>query len=122
MFGCTVSSYPPRNTLIDALKIKIQLTENQIEGVVDFDMIDSPKILRLKLIKNKLLNNNGSKLVMVDGSCSWKYPGEKIRENDFFEIFLEQGIKSQSWRLAIPVNFKDGFPREWISYALPIDK
>jgi hypothetical protein len=44
-----------------------------------------------------------------------------VRVDSPFELFLEQGERGESWRLAQPVGSADGLTQEWVTYPLPLD-
>ena len=59
----------------------------------------------------------GLKLV---GRFDWQLPGDRVQVDSPFEIYLEQGERGESWRLARPSGSSDGLSQDWLTYPLPL--
>ena len=55
--------------------------------------------------------------VALTGVC----PGDAVKVDSAFELYLERGERGESWRLAIPSGSDDGASQAWITYPLAID-
>ncbi len=58
--------------------------------------------------------------VRLAGHFDWRLPGDTIRVDSPFELYLQRGAKEQSWRRARPSGSTDGSSQDWITDPLPL--
>jgi hypothetical protein len=61
-----------------------------------------------------------SKGLHLAGRFDWRLPGDPIRVDSAFDLYLQRGERGQSWRLARPSGSSDGSTQDWIIDPLPI--
>ncbi len=118
IFGCASSRFPPNSVLKDALELQIDLTERSLENVVDLDE-GFVRIVSVKPSSVEYLPNQEGRLLSVKGRCDCEFPGLKDQVDTPFQLFLEQGDKRESWRLAKPIA-TGSLIKDWSTYPLPI--
>ena len=117
-FGCVSTRYPPSSVLKDALALQMDLTEQSLDKVVELEegLIE---VVSVKPSSINYVQSQEGKVLSISGRCDCKFPGLKEKNDIPFQLFLEQGSKGESWRLARP-NTSRGVIREWTTYPLPI--
>ena len=118
-FGCVSTRYPPNSVLRDALALQMRLTERSLDKVVDLEegLIE---VISVKSSSIDYVKNQEGRLLSISGRCDCKFPGLKEKTDSPFQLFLEQGVKGESWRLARPNTSFSGVIKEWSTYPLPI--
>ena len=118
IFGCASSRFPPNSVLKDALALQIHLAERSLENVVDLDE-GFIQVVSVKPSSIENVPNQEGRFFLVKGRCDCDFPGLKDKVDSPFQLFLEQGDKGESWRLAKPI-ISGGLTKDWSTYPLPI--
>ena len=119
--ACTASSQPPRAVLLRALGLQITLTQSAIARSLDLDAAGDPEVSRVRVEDQDSIRLGDHRGLHLTGRFDWQLPGDRVRVDSPFELFLERGERGESWRLAQPVGSSDGSSQEWVTYPLPID-
>ena len=119
--ACSGTDQPPRAVLLKALGLQIQLTQTAIAQSLDLEAEGVPDVSRVRVEEQgaiRLADHRGLHLV---GRFDWRLPGDRVRVDSPFELFLERGERGESWRLAQPVGSSETGGQEWVTYPLPLD-
>ena len=119
--SCSLGDHPPRGVILSALGQQIQLTQSAIAQSLDLEASGAPEVTRVRLEEQESLSIGDQKGVHLIGRFDWRLPGDAVKVDSPFELFLEQGERGQSWRLAMPSGSDDGRSQTWITYPLAID-
>ena len=119
--ACSLGDRPPRAVILSALGQQIQLTQSAIAQSLDLEASGAPEVTRVRLEEQESLSIGDQKGVHLIGRFDWRLPGDAIKVDSPFELFLERGERGQSWRLALPSGSDDGSSQTWITYPLAID-
>lgn len=119
--SCSLGDHPPRGVILSALGQQIQLTQSAIAQSLDLEASGAPEVTRVRLEEQESLSIGDQKGVHLIGRFDWRLPGDAVKVDSPFELFLEQGERGQSWRLALPSGSDDGRSQTWITYPLAID-
>ena len=119
--SCSLGDHPPRSVILSALGQQIQLTQSAIAQSLDLEASGAPEVTRVRLEEQESLSIGDQKGVHLIGRFDWRLPGDAVKVDSPFELFLEQGERGQSWRLALPSGSDDGLSQTWITYPLAID-
>ena len=119
--SCSFGDRPPRAVILSALGQQIQLTQSAIAQSLDLEASGAPEVTRVRLEEQESLSIGDQKGVHLIGRFDWRLPGDAIKVDSPFELFLERGERGQSWRLALPSGSDDGSSQTWITYPLAID-
>ena len=117
--GCVNTSYPSNSVLKEALALQMNLTERSLAMVVDLEE-DLIEVISVKSSSIDYVQNQEVRLFSITGYCDCSFPGLKEKTYSPFQLFLEQGEKGESWRLARPITSISGEIKEWSTYPLPI--
>ncbi|MCP9926864.1 hypothetical protein [Cyanobium sp. CH-040] len=120
--GCAGAPQPPRGVLLRALALQIQLTQSAIAQALDLasDPDAVPQVSRVRVSEQQALRIGEARGLRLVGQFDWRLPGDPIRVDSPFELYLQRGERGQSWRLARPVGSADGSTQEWITDPLPL--
>ena len=119
--ACSVSDRPSRGVLLSALGQQIQLTQTAIAQSLDLQASGVPEVSRVRIEEQESLRIGEQKGVHLTGRFDWRLPGDAVKVDSPFELFLERGDRGESWRLALPSGSDDGSSQTWITYPLAID-
>ena len=119
--SCSLGDHPPRGVILSALGQQIQLTQSAIAQSLDLEASGAPEVTRVRLEEQESLSIGDQKGLHLIGRFDWRLPGDAVKVDSPFELFLEQGERGQSWRLALPSGSDDGRSQTWITYPLAID-
>lgn len=121
--ACGGPGQPSQGVLLDALALQIQLTQGAIARALDLDAPGLPQVSRVRVEEQALLTVGGEKGLRIAGRFDWRLPGDPIRVDSPFELYLQRGERNQSWRLALPSGgSRDGDEtiQDWTTYPLPL--
>ena len=119
--SCSLGDRPPRAVILSALGQQIQLTQSAIAQSLDLEASGAPEVTRVRLKEQESLSIGDQNGVHLIGRFDWRLPGDAVKVDSPFELFLERGERGQSWRLALPSGSDDGTSQTWITYPLAID-
>ena len=119
--SCSLGDRPPRAVILSALGQQIQLTQSAIAQSLDLEASGAPEVTRVRIEEQESLSIGDQKGVHLIGRFDWRLPGDAVKVDSTFELFLERGERGQSWRLALPSGSDDGTSQTWITYPLAID-
>lgn len=117
--GCQALQQPPRSVLLSALALQIELTQGAIAQALDLEAQGVPEVNRVRVEEQQALAIGESRGLRLSGRFDWRLPGDPIRVDSPFELFLVRGEKGQSWRLARPVGGTDAV-QNWLTDPLPL--
>lgn len=118
--GCNGAGQPPRGVLLEALGLQIQLTQGAIAQALALDAVGAPEVNRVRVEQQEAVRIGDAKGLRLAGRFDWRLPGDPIRVDSPFELYLQRGERGQSWRLARPSGSSDGTTQEWLTYPLPL--
>ena len=119
--SCSFFNQPSNTVLVQALSLEIQLTQQKVSSSINTVEIVEPKVKNVKIeSRRKILigDHNGTNLT---GKFDWQLSDDSQIVNSHFQLFLEEGEKSESWRLAKFVDLPGSPTKQWISYPIFID-
>ena len=117
--GCQASGQPPRSVLLQALALQIELTQGAIAQALDLEAQGLPEVNRVRVEQQQRIAIGEGPGLRLTGRFDWRLPGDPIRVDSPFELFLVRGEKGQTWRLARPVGGVDSV-QEWLTDPLPL--
>ena len=113
---------PPRALLNEALALQIQLTQSAIASSLDLTpMPIAPSVSRVRVEDQESFALGDEQGLRISGRFDWQLPGDRVQVDSPFELFLQRGSRSQSWRLARPKGGSDD-RQAWLTYPLGLDK
>lgn len=118
--GCTGAGQPPRAVLLDALGVQIQLTQGAIAEALALAPAGTPELNRVRVERQQAVRIGEARGLRLAGRFDWRLPGDPIRVDSPFELYLQRGEQGQSWRLALPSGSRDGATQEWLTYPLSL--
>ena len=118
--GCGGAGQPPRSVLLQALGLQIQLTQGAIAQALALEAGGAPEVNRVRVEQQEAVRIGEAKGLRLAGQFDWRLPGDPIRVDSPFELYLQRGERGQSWRLARPSGSSDGATQEWLTYPLPL--
>jgi hypothetical protein len=118
--GCARVGQPPRSVLLDALSLQIQLTQGAIARALDLEAGGMPEVSRVRVERQETVPIGEGLGLRLAGRFDWRLPGDAIRVDSPFELYLLRGAKGQTWRLARPSGSTDGSSQDWITDPLPL--
>jgi hypothetical protein len=118
--GCTRVAQPPRGVLLDALSLQIQLTQGAIARALDLEAGGLPDVSRVRVEQQESIAIGEGRGLHLSGRFDWRLPGDAIRVDSPFELYLQRGSRGESWRLARPSGSSDGNSQDWITEPLPL--
>lgn len=118
--GCSGAGQPPRGVLLEALALQIQLTQGAIAQALALEAGGAPEVNRVRVEQQESLRIGEAKGLRLAGHFDWRLPGDPIRVDSAFELYLQRGERGQSWRLARPSGSSDGSTQEWLTYPLAL--
>ncbi|BEV36371.1 hypothetical protein [Synechococcus sp. M16CYN] len=112
-------SQPPRVLLNEALSLQIQLTQTTISTSLDLaPMTVMPSISRIRVEEQEPVWLGELRGLRVSGRFDWQLPGDRVQVDSLFEVYLQQGERYQSWRLARPSGGDADNRQTWQIYPL----
>jgi hypothetical protein len=106
--------------LLDALSLQIQLTQGAIARALDLEAGGLPEVSRVRVEEQETVAIGEGRGLHLSGRFDWRLPGDAIRVDSPFELYLQRGSKGESWRLARPSGSSDGTSQDWITEPLPL--
>ena len=95
--------------MLDALSLQIELTQTSIAQSLDLPpMSGHPKVSRVRIEDQGTIKIDGRRGMHLQGQFDWQLPGDRFQVDSPFDLYLEQGEKQQSWRLAQPASAQTG--------------
>jgi hypothetical protein len=117
--GCAAGGQPPQRVLLDALALQIQLTQDQVAAALDLPSEGLPTVSRVRVEEQEALRIGTAKGLRLTGRFDWRLSGDPIRVDSPFTLFLQQGERGESWRLAQPSGGGEA-GQDWFTYPLPL--
>ena len=115
------AAQPSQKVLLSALALQIDLTQRSIAEALQLSPADGrPQVSRVRVESQQAMAIGGSKGLHLTGRFDWRLPGDPIRVDSAFDLYLQRGERGQSWRLARPSGSTDGTTQDWIIDPLPI--
>ncbi|MFM7647862.1 MAG: hypothetical protein ACKO50_07310 [Cyanobium sp.] len=118
--ACASGGQPPRSVLLQALALQIQLTQGAIAQALELEAAGAPEVSRVRVAEQQAIRIGEAQGWRLAGAFDWRLPGDPIRVDSPFELFLQRGARGESWRLARPSGSPDGSTQAWITDPLPI--
>ena len=115
------AAQPSQKVLLSALALQIDLTQRSIAEALQLNPADGmPQVSRVRVESQQAIPIGGSKGLHLTGRFDWRLPGDPIRVDSAFDLYLQRGERGKSWRLARPSGSSDGSTQDWIIDPLPI--
>ncbi|MCP9941300.1 hypothetical protein KBY70_02640 [Cyanobium sp. ATX 6E8] len=125
--GCSGVAQPPRSVLLQALELQIQLTQGAIAEALALEAGGTPEVSRVRVSEQESVRIGDAKGLRVLGQFDWRLAGDPIRVDSPFELYLQCGVRGESWRLARPRGLAadgaagdDANVQAWITDPLPL--
>lgn len=120
LVACSGVGQPPRATLLAALALQIELTQGSIAQALQLEPGGSPEVSRVRVAEQQVVPIGEGKGLRLLGQFDWRLPGDPIRVDSPFELYLQRGERGESWRLARPLSAASGQPPQWLIDPLPL--
>lgn len=120
LMACSAVGQPPRATLLTALALQIELTQGSIAQALRLEAGGTPEVSRVRVAQQQVVPIGDGKGLRLVGQFDWRLPGDPIRVDSPFELYLQRGERGQSWRLARPLSAAQGEPIQWRIDPLPL--
>ena len=111
---------PPRSVLLGALSLQIQLTQEAIARALDLEAGGVPEVSRVRVEQQDAVAIGEGRGLHLSGRFDLRLPGDAIRVDSPFELYMQRGPRGESWRLARPSGSSDGSSQDWITDPLPL--
>jgi len=118
--GCNAIGQPPHGVLLSALALQIELTQRDIASALSLEAGGGPSVSRVRVEAQEPVTIGAARGLHLSGRFDWRLPGDPIRVDSPFELYLQRGERGQSWRLARPTGSGDGSRQDWITDPLPL--
>lgn len=118
--GCLAPNGPPQATLLNALALQIQLTQADVAQALSLESVGAPLVSRVRVEEQQPVSIGQARGMRIAGRFDWRLGKDPFRIDAPFEIFLEQGERGESWRLARPAGGTLEGDQEWLTYPLPL--
>jgi hypothetical protein len=118
--GCSRSGQPPHGVLLQALSLQIQLTQGAIAEALQLESGGLPQVSRVRVEEQQAIRIGEARGLRLAGRFDWRLSGDPIRVDSPFELFLQQGERGESWRLARPSGVVQNGEQDWLTYPLPL--
>ena len=121
--ACGGPGQPGQGVLLDALALQIQITQGAIARALELEEPGLPQGSRGRVEEQSALAIGEARGLRIAGRFDWRLPGDPIRVDSPFELYLQRGERNQSWRLARPSGTTasgDSPVQEWTTYPLPL--
>ena len=119
--GACGGAQPSQKVLLSALALQIDLTQRSIADALSLASADGqPQVSRVRVESQQAMAIGGSKGLHLTGRFDWRLPGDPIRVDSAFDLYLQRGERGQSWRLARPTGSSDGTNQDWLIDPLPL--
>ena len=119
--GCgLLRGQPPHGVLLDALALQIQLTQGAIARALELEAAGLPQVSRVRVEEQEAVRIGAARGLHLRGRFDWRLAGDPIRVDSPFELWLEQGERGESWRLALPSGPSAGEEQTWTTHPLPL--
>jgi hypothetical protein len=128
--ACGGVGQPPRATLLAALALQIELTQDSIAQALRLETGGTPEVSRVRVAEQQVVPIGDGKGLHLSGQFDWRLSGDPIRVDSPFELYLQRGERGESWRLARPLNpaqveagqaeTAQGEPVQWLIDPLPV--
>lgn len=118
--ACGGVGQPSQKVLLGALGLQIELTQRSIATVLGLPAQGEPQVSRVRVESQQALSIGNARGLHLTGRFDWRLPGDPIRVDSPFELYLQRGERGQSWRLARPVGSVDGANQDWLIDPLPL--
>ncbi len=119
--GCGGIGQPPRSALLQALELQIQLTQGSIAEALALEPGGAPEVSRVRVAEQEEVRIGTAKGMRIVGEFDWRLPGDPIRVDSPFALYLQRGEQGQSWRLARPSGATgENGAQLWITDPLPV--
>jgi len=118
--ACNGIGQPPQKVLLSALALQIDLTQRAIASALELSAEGEPVVSRVRVESQESLPIGSGRGLHLSGRFDWRLPGDPIRVDSAFDLYLQRGERGQSWRLARPVGSADGTSQDWLIDPLPL--
>ena len=118
--GCSGASQPPRRVLLDALSLQIRLTQEQVAEALRLEPAGLPEVSRVRVEEQQPIRIGEASGLRLRGRFDWRLADDPIRVDSPFELYLQRGERSQSWRLARPLGAAGTEGQAWLTDPLPL--
>ena len=119
--ACTRLPAPPQATVLSALTLQIELTQEAIATALDLPPAGTPSVRHVQIENQRSLAIGDGRGLQLSGHFAWRLGDDSTQLESPFELYLQRGERGQSWRLARPVGSGDGAAtQQWLIDPLPI--
>lgn len=118
--ACSAASSPPQATLLSALALQIQLTQADVARALSLESVGAPLVSRIRVEEQEPVSIGQGKGLRISGRFDWRLGKDPFRVDAPFEVFLERGLRGESWRLARPAGSAPEGEQDWLTYPLPL--
>ncbi len=102
-----------------ALEFQFELIDSKLDSTIGIKE-DPPEIIDIEVRDLSQIKEMENNILSIRGVFEWRLLDEIKTTNSAFQIFLEQGERNESWRLARPVLSSKGELKGWETYPIPI--
>ena len=119
--ACGRLSSPPQATVLSALTLQIELTQQAIAQALALPPPAAPSVRHVRIENQRSLRIGEGKGLQLSGHFDWRLGDDSTTTESSFELYLQRGERGQSWRLARPSGSSDdASSQQWLIDPLPI--
>lgn len=119
--GCSLlARQPSQGVLLDALALQIELTQGAIARALELEASGLPQVSRVRVEEQEPMRIGAARGLHLRGRFDWRLAGDPIRVDSPFELWLQQGERGESWRLALPEPAAADSQPGWTTHPLPL--
>lgn len=119
--GCGRLPQPPHATVVSALSLQIELTQQAIAEALDLPPAAPASVRHVRIEAQREIAIADGRGLHLSGHFDWRLDDDPQLVESPFELDLQRGERGQSWRLARPVASDDAqAARQWLIDPLPI--
>ncbi|MEB3172246.1 MAG: hypothetical protein VKL97_00105 [Cyanobacteriota bacterium] len=119
--ACSRLPTPPQATVLSALTLQIELTQQAIAQALALPPAAAPSVRHVRIDNQRNLRIGEGRGLQISGHFDWRLGDDTTSTESPFELYLQQGERGQSWRLARPIGSSDdASSQQWLIDPLPI--
>ncbi|MFZ9229354.1 MAG: hypothetical protein ACO23C_03425 [Prochlorococcaceae cyanobacterium] len=122
--ACSRQPAPPRDAVLRALTLQIELTQQAIAEALDLPPAGTPSVRHVRIDNQRSIRIGDGRGLQLSGHFDWRLGDDTSTSESPFELYLQRGERGQSWRLARPAGPSGTGPeassQQWLIDPLPI--
>ncbi|MEB3276740.1 MAG: hypothetical protein VKM92_07225 [Cyanobacteriota bacterium] len=120
--ACAKPGAPPQATVLEALTLQIDLTQQAIADTLGLPAAGTPRVSHVRIEDQRSIAIGDGRGLHLSGHFDWRLADDPTLVESPFELDLQRGERGQSWRLARPAGpGAQGQSQQWLIDPLPIN-